>query len=228
MQLIHKPAKTAMQGLGLLLLAQLLALSMGGEELPLSPSRGAVVYTACAVLTGYLLLPLPLSVRNLLRWSALTALVAWLLSSWHSAAAAPLPPALAAGLLIWLLGSLVLLGTVLWNRPTAVHQGVLILLCLAAAAPVWLGPVAEWFADIPAVVNTIVTISPLSYLAAVAGDDYFRGDWFYRHTSLGSLRYAYPSAMLYSGACLLLGLICLWSGRRLLLVNAVPYKSNVN
>jgi len=205
-----------MQGFGLLLLTQLLALSIGGEALPLFPSSGSMVYAACAALTGYLLLPLPVAVGNLLRWSALTALAAWLLSSWHSAAAIPLPPALAAGLLVWLMGSLVLLGTALWPHPAAIHRGILILFSLAAAAPLWLSPVAERFADIPAVVNGIVAVSPLSYLAAAAGDDYLRGVWFYLHTPLGSLHYIYPSALLYSGVCLLLGLICLWSGRRLL------------
>jgi len=201
-----------MQGFGLLLLTQLLALSIGGEALPLSPSSGAMVYAACAALTGYLLLPLPVSVENLLRWSALTTLVAWLLSSWHNAAAMPLPPALAAGLLVWLMGSLVLWGTALWPHPAAIHRGTLILFSLAAVAPLWLGPVAERFADIPIVVNGIVAASPLSYLAAAVGDDYLRGIWFYQHTPLGSLHYVYPSALLYSGACLLLGLICLWSG----------------
>jgi len=212
MRLIRKLAQTVVQGLGLLLLTQLLALSIGGEAL--TSSSSAMVYAACAVLTGYLLLPLPVSTEKLLWWSVLTTLVAWLLSSWHNVATTPLLPALAAGLLIWLLGSLVLLGTALWGHLTAVHQAVLILLCLATTTPLWLGPIAERFAEIPAVVNAIVAASPLSYLATAAGDDYLRGVWFYQHTPLGSLHYVYPSALLYSGVCLLFGLICLWSGRR--------------
>lgn len=66
-------------------------------------------------------------------------------------------------------------------------------LWLAASTPLWLGPVADLSARHEPMVPTIIlACSPLAHLAAAAGNDVLRGEWFYGHSSLGSLQVDYP------------------------------------
>ena len=112
--------------------------------------------------------------------------------------------AMGVGVLTLLAGSLqVGLGELLGDRRLAARL-VLLLVLVLGATPLWLGPVAELLARDQAAVDGVVALSPLSYLAALAEVDYLRSDWFYRHTSFGSLRYAYPSAPAMTAAYLAL------------------------
>ena len=61
------------------------------------------------------------------------------------------------------------------------------------ATPVWLGPLAEMSGNWPWLTNAIVAISPISLFATALDLDVLRTSWFYEHSVLGSLRYAYPS-----------------------------------
>ncbi len=66
-------------------------------------------------------------------------------------------------------------------------------LWLAAAAPLWLGPLADLFAGArPRLPTLVLWSSPLAHLAAAAGYDILRGQWFYAHSSLGGLQVDYP------------------------------------
>lgn len=66
-------------------------------------------------------------------------------------------------------------------------------LWLAAAAPLWLGPLADLGAHAgPADANRIVAASPLVHLGVAAGQDVLRTQWFYAHTSFGALQFEYP------------------------------------
>ena len=108
-------------------------------------------------------------------------------------------------------GPLVLAGLVMVAMLTAAHQAatliedtlrrlgagdspardwsywrVTALLWLAAAAPLWLGPLADLFAGVrPRLPTFVLASSPLAHLAAAAGYDILRGQWFYAHSSLG-------------------------------------------
>jgi hypothetical protein len=69
---------------------------------------------------------------------------------------------------------------------------VLALLWVTASAPLWMGPfadaaVARW----PGLPTLIVGASPLTQLAAAAGHDVLRDQWFYASSSLGSMQVAY-------------------------------------
>jgi hypothetical protein len=113
--------------------------------------------------------------------------------------------AMGVGVLTFLAGSLLVgLGALLGDRRSASRIVVLLLLVLGAA-PLWLGPAAELLAGRQAVVDTVVAISPLSYLGVLADVDYLKSDWFYRHTAFGGLRYAYPSVAGFTAAYLALG-----------------------
>jgi hypothetical protein len=66
-------------------------------------------------------------------------------------------------------------------------------LWLSASTPLWLGPVADLGARVdPTTPTLILACSPLAHLAAAAGHDLLRGEWFYAHSTLGSLQVEYP------------------------------------
>jgi hypothetical protein len=83
-------------------------------------------------------------------------------------------------------------------------------LWLLAAAPLWLGPLAALGDEAdPARASAIVAASPLVHLGVAAGQDLLRTQWWYAHTSFGSLQFDYPSlaaiAPAYAAIALVLG-----------------------
>jgi len=102
-----------------------------------------------------------------------------------------------------------------WTRERdGLHETVtwLVVVGLAAlgATPLWLGPVAESLAGgEPALVDAVVGMSPLTHLAVASGNDLLRNQWFYQHSNLASLRFAYPTlapiVLSYLAAILALG-----------------------
>jgi hypothetical protein len=69
---------------------------------------------------------------------------------------------------------------------------VLALLWVTASAPLWMGPIADAaVARWPGLPTLIVGASPLTQLAAAAGHDVLRDQWFYSRSSLGSMQVAY-------------------------------------
>ena len=77
-------------------------------------------------------------------------------------------------------------------------QLVLMLYFLLLTAPLWLGPIAFYFANNSQVVNSIINLSPLSYLASLMDYDYLRSSWFYQNTPFGGLRYEYLDSLVNS------------------------------
>jgi hypothetical protein len=68
------------------------------------------------------------------------------------------------------------------------------MLWLLATAPLWLGPLAALGATAgPDRSGAIVAASPLVHLGLAAGQDLLRTQWWYAHTSFGSLQFDYPS-----------------------------------
>jgi hypothetical protein len=65
------------------------------------------------------------------------------------------------------------------------------------ATPIWLGPVAELSGNSGWVTNLVVAVSPLSAFSVALDFDFLRTNWFYQHSALGSLRYAYASWFVY-------------------------------
>jgi hypothetical protein len=92
-------------------------------------------------------------------------------------------------------------------------------LWLLAAAPLWLGPLADLQArDGTAAAEAIVAASPLVHLGLAAGQDVLRTQWFYANSSLGSLQFDYPSltsvALGYAFTAAVLGLFAVGFARR--------------
>jgi hypothetical protein len=96
-----------------------------------------------------------------------------------------------------------------------VHGLSLLALPVLALAPVWLAGWMDGLARGPGLINALVAINPLTLLAAGAGTDYLRADWFYRHSPLGSLRYAYPPPASLLLGWLAVGLLPLLTGEAL-------------
>jgi len=98
---------------------------------------------------------------------------------------------------------------------------VIALLLLTASLPLWLGPLIERIAPNQPLVDALVAISPLSYLAAWDQWDYLRSGWFYRYSPIGSLRFDYPAPLLASACYVLLGLLPALFRRRLRRYSAI-------
>lgn len=170
----------------------------------------SVVVLVCAVL----LLPFPgrggwSGVALVAWWSALGAVA--LLSGTALAGGVELVArrevwlvAVGLALLIALFSSIACaLAHWLSDRRAAAH-GVLGLLLLSLTLPLWLSPMVGLFGATRWLVDTVISLCPLTYLATLADIDYLRSDWFYQHTPYGGLRYDYPDPAYLSMAILLL------------------------
>ncbi len=96
------------------------------------------------------------------------------------------------------------------------QAGVVLLMALLAALPLWLGPAVQGLAaGSDDAVDLLLALSPLVHLAVAAGNDLLRNGWFYEHSNLAGLPFSYPDVaklvLAYAAACLVLSL----SGLRL-------------
>ena len=171
-----------------LALAQLLGWSVGSGT---SAAR-AVAFAGAMVVAAFLLDAGPASPRKTLAWSAIAALGAGLLAA---ANATPLPGsgplvglALGAGVLVLFACAALRLAERWLGSAAGARLGVGIGLMLATAAPLWLGPAGARL-DLA---DAVVAASPLTYLSVMADYDYLHAQWFYAHSPLGSVRFAYP------------------------------------
>jgi len=98
------------------------------------------------------------------------------------------------------------------SHNSAIYWTTLLLL-ITASVPLWLGPAVEPLYLGQTAINAIIATSPLSYLATLADWDYLRGEWFYRHTPFGGLRFDYPSIPITSLVYLTIGLTCHYISR---------------
>jgi len=180
-----------------------------GEHLLLL--SGSVLLSSAIVLVPYALeRPAALSHQFLQAISAgISALVViWWQTSLSPTSLIPLKLALGLCLLTFaLITTAGLLAATTSSRSRAAC-GVTLALLIAASAPLWLGSAVEYFYFGHAAINSIIAISPVSYLAALADWDYLRGEWFYRHTPFGGLRFDYPSIPMTSLLHLIIGLTC--------------------
>jgi len=184
------------------------------DNAPLSAALHLLGLACFVVMVGVLLrpsLPCPARVRSLVAlpaWGGLLGamLLAWGL--WCLVLPAAVVIAVAAGVAIlsfaW--GALAQYLSIWLDEPWARHI-TLILLLLSGAAPVWLGPWLERSGAGQAMIDSVIAASPLSFLALLAGQDFLHGQWFYRHTPLGALRYDYPDIHMTAAIYVCTGLL---------------------
>ncbi len=101
---------------------------------------------------------------------------------------------------------------VLTGHPGAAAAWTLALVLTVGAAPVWLLPLHGSIDPGPLGLKALVAINPLTHIAVLTGADWPRSDWFYRHSALGSLRYAFPSPAAVIACYLLIPIA--WLGLR--------------
>ena len=77
-------------------------------------------------------------------------------------------------------------------------------LALTAAAPLWLGPAVARLGDVRLLVDTVIGVSPVTYLAVVCDYDYLRSDWLYTASPVGSVRFDYLAGSTLTAGYLLL------------------------
>lgn len=68
----------------------------------------------------------------------------------------------------------------------------LITLLYCLTLPLWAAPIVAFYGSSKLLVDTVVALCPVSYLAQLAQIDFLRGNWLYVHTPYGSLRFDYP------------------------------------
>ena len=127
----------------------------------------------------------------------------------------PLTVGMALGVAVVTFGlsGLTALATRLGSDPDLSAWWVFCAAALAAAGPLWTGPLLEDGRFGQSAVNAVIAASPLSYLAVIADWDYLRGEWFYHHSPFGGLRYDYPSPIGATLVYLAIGLAGHCSGR---------------
>jgi len=94
-------------------------------------------------------------------------------------------------LLFIILGSSLLSMTT--NKNESGRQFIIVTFLALAFAPVWLAPLIELNGNSPWLTNTVIAVSPISAFAVALDIDIMRTGWYYEHSSIGSLRYEYPS-----------------------------------
>lgn len=108
----------------------------------------------------------------------------------------PLEPALplALGSVVLLLAGAGLVSLLARRWPAdSVVFWLLLAVSTLATSPVWAAPLLENHTWPQTLLDSVVAINPITYLALLADWDWLRQDWLYRHSPLGSLRYGYPS-----------------------------------
>ncbi|MCM2310279.1 MAG: hypothetical protein NDI84_02650 [Steroidobacteraceae bacterium] len=99
-------------------------------------------------------------------------------------------------------------------------------LWLLAAAPLWLGPLADLGAHTGSAPTAIAAASPLVHIALAAEQDLLRTEWFYAHTSLGALQFEYPTLLAvgiaYLGGAAGLAVLCFLLSRSVPLAARPP------
>jgi hypothetical protein len=194
--------------LALMVLVELgLGLLIGAEA---TPSERLLLRATFILVLAVQLQPRPwaprfVAIRLSLLWSILcgVALLAGQELSVGGALHSPPVLLMATGtvVLVWLFSSATLvLSQVLNDRRRASRIGLLVLL-LSVSLPLWAAPLAA-FGIATVVVDAIIALCPVSYLATLADIDYLRGAWSYQFLPYGGLRYNYADPVLVTLALL--------------------------
>lgn len=166
-------------------------------DFPGDPAGGRLAGVAVASMTA-LLVPLLAPVRAdsraiLLDAAAITGvlLIVLLLLPGFEVEPGGLARLLVASLLMTIV-SLCLLGH-FGNFAEQARPFAVALIAALLAAPVWLAPAVESAGNPPGLTTFALAASPVTVFASAIDLDFLRTNWFYEHSALGSLRYAYPA-----------------------------------
>ncbi len=194
----------------LLLLAGALALALalpGNAPLSgLTPLQGtaALLTSACI-----LLLPDMHHIRHPLGLSLLGGSGTLLLLVWISPMAmfSPVTLKLSVGVaaILFALNGINRLLARAGMTPAAAAWWVMLGTFLSATSPLWLAPLLDQLQIARPLIDLLIGLNPLTWLAVLAEQDYLRSEWFYRNSPLGGMRYDYPTPLGIFLGCLVIG-----------------------
>ena len=147
-------------------------------------------------LIGYLLLPIPKNPYRLLTNIAAVVLLFIILTQFTATRMVPMQILFRLCLVIFCLSlflwSLSQLAKALFSNALRIRMPILLLTASVCSAPVWLGPLVDLYLPYNSIINSIISITPLTHISVAAEYDYLRSEWFYRNTPFGSLPFTYP------------------------------------
>lgn len=195
-------------------LAALATVSLS-SPLPLRPMEWLLTCATLTLVFSVFFFPLPVhpgprAPALVLAWAALMSTVIVVLGGSQGMLSAPGGNgwllAMGAGLLAAVFASLALFLAAWLDDRRGAARATLAVLLVSLAAPLWASPLIVMFGSSKWFVDALVALCPVSYLASLADIDYLRGDWFYRNTPYGGLRYDYPDplALLFILAAMLI------------------------
>jgi len=176
-----------------------------------TPSSAAYLVVNQALfipLVCHLLLPVPKSTGGLLLNSGAGVLLFLVLSLLTLNGTVPAQVLfricivlLGFSLLLWSLNRLI---TVVLPGSSYTRNSILLAAAVIIFAPVWLGPFIEISQPGDNIINSIISLTPLTHFSVAAEYDYLRSAWFYQNTPFGSLPFAYPGLISIAAAYLVL------------------------
>jgi hypothetical protein len=167
-------------------------------------------------LTAYLLLPVPKSPGGSLLNSGACVLLFLVLSQVTAHETIPAQVLYRIGVVmlgfslsLWSLNRLL---TAVLSDSSQSRNSILLAAVIVISAPVWLGPLVEISQPGDSILNSIISVTPLTHFSVAAEYDYLRSAWFYHNTPFGSLPFAYPDliniAVAYLALVVLLQIVC--------------------
>jgi len=72
------------------------------------------------------------------------------------------------------------------------RKPILLSAIFIGSAPLWLGPLVDIYQPDTSIINSIISITPLTHFSVATGYDFLRSEWFYQNTAFGSLPFIYP------------------------------------
>ncbi len=178
-----------------LLAGLLFSLTLEPGSIP-PPACIAVNLALFVCLTCYLLLPLANNPVDLLINCGACTVLFILLSQLPVAADIPATILLQVCVIIiclsMTLGSLTLLIEKLFPRRKNIPIIIFLSTAIITTSPVWLGPVVDIYQLNNTIINSVVSITPLTHFSVAAEYDYLRSEWLYQNTAFGSLPFNYP------------------------------------
>lgn len=144
----------------------------------------------------YLLLPAANSFRVILFNSIAGIPVLIVLLQLPVAGMVPVPVSLRISIIMMVLSvflwSLKQLLETLFNKHK-MRNPIVVFSAIAICAPIWLGPLVDIYQPDNRIINSIISLTPLTHFSVAAEYDFLRSVWFYQNTPFGSLPFTYPS-----------------------------------
>ena len=161
-----------------------------------SPAYYAVNQALFVSLVCYLLLPATSNLTGIFVNSGAGIVVFIILSQMPFTAGVPATILLQVCVVIFCLGMLLWSLTQLFENifpgNMSIRIGIILLTTIITSTPVWLGPVVDIYQPGNVVINSVVSITPLTHFSVAAEYDYLRSEWLYQNSAFGSLPFVYP------------------------------------